>query len=126
MTASTTWRLHVASKTVGSCQRVVDRVSTTLGVETRLASLEQYWKIPTQHVVVFTTSLDGVDPADGVLQTLVMAGRLCANWTLSTPQIEDDGSWALELVAAADESGRGFSVPGIAWAHLLTGTRTTS
>lgn len=126
MTASTTWPPHVASKTVGSCQRVVDRVSTTLRVETRLASLDQHWRIPTQPVAVFTTSLDGADPADGVLQTLVMAGRLCANWTLSTPQIEDDGSWALELVAAADESGPGFSVPGIAWAHMLSGTRTAS
>jgi hypothetical protein len=73
---------------------------------------------------VFTTPLDaGADAAGGVLQTLVLAGRLRASWTLSTPQIEDDGSWSLELIAAADASGGGFVVPGIVWAHVMSGTR---
>lgn len=120
--AVTTWRLHVASGTVDSCRRVVERVSAALGVEASPTSLERHWKDPAQHVAVFTTPLDDADPAAGVLQTLTLAGRLRSDWRLTPPQVEDDGSWSVELVAAADPSGGGFVVPGVTWAHVTAGT----
>jgi len=121
--ASTVWTLHVAATTADSCQRVIGRVAETIGIEIELESLERYWEDPSHHVAVFTTELDSVDPAAAVLQTLALAGLLRTDWTLTTPQIEADGSWSLDLVAAADAFGGGFLVPGITWAHLQSGTR---
>ena len=78
---------------------------------------------PDQHVAVFTTPLDGTDPAAGVLQTLTLAGRLRSLWSVSTPRVEDDGSWSFELVASADATGQGFAIPGVRWAHLVSSAR---
>ena len=78
-----------------------------------MESLERYWKGASHHVAVFTTALDSVDPATAVLQTLSLAGLLRTDWNLTTPQVEADGSWSLDLVAAADAFGGGFVVPGV-------------
>lgn len=123
MRASAVWTLHVAARTAESCRRVTGRVAEAIGVEIELDSLERYWKDPSDHVAVFTTELDSADPATAVLQTLSLAGLLRTDWTLTTPQIEGDGSWSLDLVASADASGEGFAVPGITWAHIESGAR---
>ena len=102
---------------------MIGRVAEAIGIEIELESLERYWKDPSHHVAVFTTELDSVDPATAVLQTLSLAGLLRTDWTVTTPQIEADGSWSLDLVAAADSFGGGFVVPGVMWAHVQAEAR---
>lgn len=116
--ASVTWRLHVSSTSVDAAGKIAGRVAAATGADLVTVSCELYWKDPTCHVVVLRLAIGDVTPAEGVNRTLELAGSLRADWSLTVPRVEADGSWEVEVVASAEPSGGGFRVPGVRWASV--------
>lgn len=116
--AAVTWRLHVRATSLDFARKITGRVAAGARADLVPVSCERYWKDPTCYVVVLCTQIGTVARAEGVVRTLELAGTLRADWSLTVPRVEADGSWEVEVVASAGPSGGGFRVPGVLWASV--------
>jgi hypothetical protein len=115
------WRVHVRSKQEANARRVLRRLTVALGQRVEETSVERYWKIPEQYVLLFTTPLHQATPPEAVFQTMLAARRIGSGWIVGGPHGSDDEGWTFEMVCATNANGR-FSVPGVEWAHVALTT----
>jgi hypothetical protein len=115
------WQVHVLAKREANARRVLQRLITALGQPAEEQSVERYWKIPEQYVLLFTTPLEAATPPEAVFQTMMSAQRIGSGWFVTGPIGYGDGSCTFEMICAANASGR-FSVPGVEWAHVILET----
>ena len=74
------WKLMFRVKDRKKAENRLQHAQQLLGRELRLASCEQYWKIPELWTCDATTRLDGQTASEQVLDCLLQANRLATGW----------------------------------------------